>query len=423
MILTDDLERSVTVLILGGGRGTRLDPLTQLRSKPAVPVAAKYRLIDIPISNAINSEMERMYVLTQYNSISLHRHIGRTYRFDAFSRGYVQILAAQQTPDGQSWFQGTADAVRQNLRIFAELPGDYVLILAGDHMYRMDYRQLLRDHVENDADITVAVKPCSEQEVAEFGAARVGDEGRIVEFREKPADAASRAGMEVTPALLEQKGVRSDLPYLASMGIYMFNKKALLEVLDSELVDFGRDIIPSAVLDRRIQAHFFKGYWRDIGTIRAFFEAHMDLVKPDPSFTFHDRDWPMYTRPRYLPGARLSNCCFNRVLLGEGSRVRDSQVEDAVIGLRSEIKSATIRRTLIMGVDGGYPDVPGAPPVGIGEGTEINNAIIDKNARIGRGVRILNSEGIQDAEGTGWAIREGIVVVPKNSSIPDGTVI
>ncbi len=423
MILTDDLERSVTVLILGGGRGTRLDPLTQLRSKPAVPVAAKYRLIDIPISNAINSEMERMYVLTQFNSISLHRHIGRTYRFDAFSRGYVQILAAQQTPDGQSWFQGTADAVRQNIRIFAELPGDYVLVLAGDHMYRMDYRQLLRDHVESDADITVAVKPCSESEIAAFGAARVDGDGRIVEFREKPANRAARAGMEVSPSLLELKGVRSDLPYLASMGIYMFNKKTLLEVLDSELVDFGRDIIPASVSDRRVQAHFFKGYWRDIGTIRAFFEAHMDLVKPDPDFTFHDRDWPMYTRPRYLPGARLSNCCFNRVLLGEGSRVRDSNVEDAVIGLRSEIRSAKIRRTMIMGVDGAYPDVAGAPPVGIGEGSEIHNAIIDKNARIGREVQILNSEAVQNADGDGWAIREGIVVVPKNGAIPDGTVI
>lgn len=423
MILTDDLERSVTVLILGGGRGTRLDPLTQLRSKPAVPVAAKYRLIDIPISNAINSEMERMYVLTQFNSISLHRHIGRTYRFDAFSRGYVQILAAQQTPDGQHWFQGTADAVRQNMRIFSELPGDFVLILAGDHMYRMDYRQMLRDHVENDADITVAVKPCSEREIAGFGAARVDGGGRIVEFREKPADAAARAGMEVSSALLEQKGVESDLPYLASMGIYMFNKSVLLDVLNSDLVDFGRDIIPAAVADRRIQAHFFKGYWRDIGTIRAFFEAHMDLVKPDPEFTFHDREWPMYTRPRYLPGARLSDCHFNRVLLGEGSRVRGSDVEDAVIGLRSDIQSATIRRTMIMGVDGAYPDVPGAPPVGIGEGSEIHNAIIDKNARIGRRVRIVNSEGIQNADGAGWTIREGIVVVPKNSAIPDDTVI
>jgi glucose-1-phosphate adenylyltransferase len=423
MSLNDDLAHSVTVLILGGGRGSRLYPLTQRRSKPAVPVAAKYRLIDIPISNAINSHMERMYLLTQYNSVSLHRHIGRTYRFDAFSKGYVQILAAQQTPTAQTWFQGTADAVRQNVPIFRELQGDHVLILAGDHMYRMDYRQLLADHIRSGSEITVGVKPCSEEEIAGFGAARVSDDGRIVEFREKPADEAAREGMEVSPALLEAKGVRSDLPYLASMGIYMFSKKTLLEVLDNDLVDFGRDIIPSEVGNRRVQAHFFKGYWKDIGTIGAFFEAHMDLVKQDPAFTFHDRDWPIYTRPRYLPGARLSGCCFNRVLLGDGSRVLDSKVEDAVIGLRGQIKGSTIKRTMIMGVDTYYPDRPGAPPVGIGADCEITNAIIDKNARIGRGVQILNEKGVREADGDGWFIRDGIVVVPKNSVLTDGTVI
>ncbi len=423
MSLDHDLANSVTVLILGGGRGIRLHPLTQLRSKPAVPVGAKYRLIDISISNAINSGMERMYVLTQFNSVSLHRHIGRTYRFDAFSRGYVQILAAQQTPHGQAWFQGTADSVRQNLNVFRELQGDYVLVLAGDHIYRMDYRQLLRDHVENEADITVGVKPCSEADIASFGAARVDPSGRIVEFREKPSSAAAREGMEVAPGLLAAKGVRSDLPFLASMGIYMFNKEALLEVLDSSLVDFGRDIIPAETGRRRVQAHFFKGYWRDIGTIRAFFDAHMDLVKPEPPFSFHDQAWPIYTRPRYLPGARLSGCCFNRVVLGEGSRIADSTIEDAVIGLRSDIRGAKITRTLIMGLDSNYPDFPNAPPVGVGEGSEVRDAIIDKNARIGRGVRILNEAGVQEADGEGWAIREGVVVVPKNSVIPDGTVI
>ncbi len=423
MTMTEDLARSVTVLILGGGRGTRLFPLTQRRSKPAVPVAGKYRLIDIPISNAINSQMERMYVLTQFNSVSLHRHIGRAYRFDAFSRGYVQILAAQQTPDAQTWFQGTADAVRQNIRVFSELHSEYVLILAGDHMYRMDYRQLLQDHVDHGADITVGVMPCSAEEIGGFGAARVDDDGRIVEFREKPSSEEARAGMEVVPSLLDAKGVRSDLPYLASMGIYMFNKKALLECLDSDLVDFGRDIIPSEVGRRRVQGHFFKGYWRDIGTIRAFFDAHMDLVKHDPPFTFHDRAWPIYTRPRYLPGARLSDCCFNRVLLADGCRVVRSQVEDSVIGLRSQIQDSKISRTLILGVDTYYPDAPGAPPVGIGEGCEISNAIIDKNARIGKGVKIANLQGIQEEDGDDWYIRDGIVVVPKNAVVPDGTVI
>jgi glucose-1-phosphate adenylyltransferase len=424
MALLEDLAHSVTVLILGGGRGSRLDPLTQRRSKPAVPIGAKYRLIDVPISNAINSHMERMYVLTQYNSVSLHRHIGRTYRFDAFSKGYVQILAAQQTQAAQTWFQGTADAVRQNSRIFKDLQGDHILILAGDHMYRMDYRQLLLDHVQNEADITIGVMPCSEAEIAGFGAARVRDDGRILEFREKPADQKSRAGMEVSPELLELKAVRADLPYLASMGIYMFRKKALLEALDNELVDFGRDIIPAEVDRRRVQAHFFKDYWRDIGTIRAFFDAHMDLVKPDPPFTFHDQEWPIYTRPRYLPGARLDGCCFRRVLLGDGSRVVDSDVEDVVIGLRSDVRGAKLKRTLVMGCDSHYPEgPPGCPPVGIGEGTEIENAIIDKNARIGRGVRIVNAEGRSEGEGDGWSIRDGIVVVPKNGTIPDGTVI
>jgi glucose-1-phosphate adenylyltransferase len=423
MSIVDDLARTVTVVILGGGRGTRLDPLTLRRSKPAVPVAAKYRLIDISISNAINSHMERMYVLTQFNSVSLHRHIGRSYRFDSFSRGYVHILAAQQTPTAQAWFQGTADAVRQYLRMLADLDGDHVLILAGDHMYRMDYRQLLEDHLEYEADITIGVKPCSEREISAFGAARVDESGRILEFREKPATAERRSGMEVSPALLEQKGVRADLPYLASMGIYLFRTQALLEALDNDLVDFGRDIIPSEVNRRRVQAHFFHGYWRDIGTIRAFFDAHMDLVQPDPPFTFHDRNWPIYTRPRFLPGARLSGCRFNRVLLADGSRLRDCEVEDAVIGLRSEIRGSTLRQALVMGVDTYYPDIPGAPAVGIGEGCEIRNAIIDKNARIGRDVRIVNEKNVRHGEGDDWAIRDGIVVVPKNGVIPDGTVI
>jgi glucose-1-phosphate adenylyltransferase len=424
MSVLEECDHDVTVLILGGGRGSRLSPLTMRRSKPAVPVAGKYRLIDIPISNAINSGMERMYVLTQFNSVSLHRHIGRTYRFDAFSRGYVQILAAQQTPTVATWFQGTADAVRQNLNVFRQIHGDHVLILSGDHMYRMDYRQLLHDHVENKADITIAVKPCSEKEIAEFGAARVDESGRVIEFREKPSTPEAREGMEVAPSLLEAKGVAADLPYIASMGVYIFRKEALVEALDNDLVDFGGDIIPSEVSRRRVQAHFFKGYWRDIGTIGAFFDAHMDLVQPDPEFTFHDPTWPIYTRPRYLPGAKLHGCQFNHVLLGDGSRVEDTVAENAVIGLRAQIRGAKIRRSLIMGVDSHYPAPNlGEPPVGIGEGSEIFNAIIDKNARIGRGVRICNEKGVQEFEGERWAIRDGIVVVEKNGVVPDGTVI
>ncbi|MCU0305868.1 MAG: sugar phosphate nucleotidyltransferase [Thermoanaerobaculales bacterium] len=420
----EDLAHDVTVLILGGGRGTRLYPLTQHRSKPAVPIAAKYRLIDIPISNAINSHMQRMYVLTQFNSVSLHRHIGRTYRFDIFSSGFVQILAAQQTDGDSSWFQGTADAVRQNVRAFEQLHGDFVLILAGDHLYRMDYRDLLADLMLHDADVAIGVMPCSEGEIASFGAARVDDDGRILEFREKPGTAEARAGMEVAPELLEEKGVDASQPYLASMGIYLFRKQALLEALDNDFVDFGGEVIPAEVSKRRIQAHFFKGYWRDIGTIRAFFDAHMDLVRFNPPFSFHDNTWPIYTRPRHLPGARLDGCCFKEVLLGDGSKVFDSEVDQSVVGLRSLVIGARLTRTLVMGVDSHYPDAPpGSPPVGIGQGTVITDAIIDKNARIGRNVRILNAAGVEEADGDGWSIRDGIVVIPKNGIIPDGTVI
>jgi glucose-1-phosphate adenylyltransferase len=288
----------------------------------------------------------------------------------------------------------------------------------------MDYGQLLEEHIETEADITIAVKPCSEAEIADFGAAMVDESGRIIEFREKPATREARAGIEVAPSLLEAKGVPSDLPYIASMGVYIFRKEALIESLDNDLVDFGGDIIPAEISRRRVQAHFFKGYWRDIGTIRAFFEAHMDLVQPDPEFTFHDRNWPIYTRPRYLPGAKLHECQFDHVLLGDGSRVETTVAEDAVIGLRAQIKGSTIRRSLIMGVDNHYPEPgPGEPPVGVGEGSEISDAIIDKNARIGREVRICNERNVQEAEGDGWAIRDGIVVVEKNGVIPDGTVI
>ena len=419
-----DLSREVTVLILGGGRGTRLAPLTTRRAKPAVPIGGKHRLIDIPISNAINSGMERMYVLTQFNSVSLHRHIARTYRFDAFSRGYVHILAAQQTPAGMAWFQGTADAVRQNLQLIRELESKYVLILAGDHMYRMDYRELLREHVDNDADITIGVMPCSEKEIGEFGAARVDASGRVLEFREKPKDAAAREGMDVSQELLEAKGVRSDQPYLASMGIYIFRKKVLLEALENDLVDFGGEIIPSEVKRRRIQAHFFKGYWRDIGTIRAFFEAHMDLVSEFPRFSFHDPRWPIYTRPRFLPGAMLSQCQFDRVLLADGSHLERATVSHSVIGIRSVVRGANLERVLLMGVDS-HLQMPTSeqPPIGIGEGSLIANAIIDKNARIGRNVSIINARKVDHADGEGWCIRDGITVISKNAVIPDGTVI
>jgi glucose-1-phosphate adenylyltransferase len=414
----------VIVVILGGGRGARLGPLTFRRSKPAVPIAGKYRLIDIPISNAIHSGMERILVLTQFNTVSLHRHIVRTYKFDPFSTGFVQILAAQQTPSGERWYQGTADAVRQNIDIIREMRGETVLILSGDHLYRMDYRWMMNDHVENDADVTLAVLPCSQAEIAGFGAVRVDDSGRIVEFREKPADAAARAGMEVAPELLEKSGCDQDRPYLASMGIYLFKKKLLIECLENELRDFGTDILPAEVDRRRVQAHIFGGYWRDIGTIRAFYEAHMDMVRPEPPFDFYDSDWPFYTHPRYLPGARLDNVRFTRSILAEGSRISDSTVEDSIIGVRTILRRATIRRSLVMGADYYAPgNGPGVPAVGIGPGSVIENAIVDKNARIGREVVVRNEDGIQEANGAGWVIREGVVMITKDAVIPDGTRI
>jgi len=414
----------VVVVILGGGRGSRLDPLTRFRAKPAVPFAGKYRLIDIPISNAIHSGMERMLVLTQYNSVSLHRHIVWTYKFDMFSKGFVQILAAQQTMAGERWFQGTADAVRQNLEIISDLRGDLVLILSGDHLYRMDYRQMLRDHLENKADVTLAVMPCSEDDIGDFGAVRVDETGRIVEFREKPGDAAARVGMKVSPELLRERGVSEDRPYLASMGIYLFRKPKLRELLDNESSDFGHHVMPAAVEEQRIQAHFFKGYWRDIGTIRSFYESHMDLLEPDAPFDFYDKDWAFYTHPRYLPGSRLTNCTFNRTLLAGGAIVSDSTIDTSIVGIRTVMREATVRRSLIMGGDP-FRDTASAdaPPIGIGRGSVIEDAIIDKNVRIGENVRIKNEAGVREGEGPGYVIREGIVVIPHNTVIPDGTSI
>ena len=418
-------EQEVITVILGGGRGHRLDPLTRERAKPAVPIAGKYRLIDIPISNCIHSGMERMFVLTQFNSVSLHRHLVRTYKFDLFSRGFVQLLAAQQTPRGEAWFQGTADAVRQNLDIILESRGELVLILSGDHMYRMDYRRLLREHVEAEADVTVAALPCAENTIAEFGAIRVDATGRIVEFREKPKDERARAGMQADPGLLARFGVLGDRPYLASMGIYLFKKSFLRACLmNSQDHDFGRDVLPRAVASGTVQSFLFEGYWRDIGTIRAFYDAHMDLVEADPPFHFNDPEWPFYTHPRYLPGSRLNAVRINRSIVAEGSTLDECTVESSIIGVRTAMTRATVRRSLVMGADPYPPSgLEDSPPLGIGEGTLIEDAIIDKNARIGRNVRITNKQGVTDAEGPGWAIREGIVVVTKNAVIRDGVVI
>jgi glucose-1-phosphate adenylyltransferase len=417
--------KDMIAVILGGGRGSRLDPLTRLRSKPAVPIAGKYRLIDIPVSNCINSGLERLFILTQFNSFSLHRHISLSYKFDLFSRGYAQILAAEQRPGHDRWFQGTADAVRQNLRLFTEARGDLVLILSGDHMYRMDYREMLRAHVDAEADITLSLLPCSEMEIGEFGAVRVNDAGAVLEFREKPGTEEAREGMKVARKLLEERGVPHDRPYLASMGIYIFNKRVLNELLSSPLDDFGQNVIPAAVENGlKVHSHFFTGYWRDIGTIRAFFDAHMDMVGEDPPFSFNDTSWPFFTHPRFPPGAKIHDVRIDHSILSDGAEIESCSIEGSVVGLRSVMKKVRVKESLLMGADPYPADAPdGAPPLGIGEGSVIERAIIDKNARIGQNVRIIGSDDREDSEGDGWAVREGIVIVQKNAVIPDNSVL
>jgi glucose-1-phosphate adenylyltransferase len=414
----------VLAIILGGGRGTRLFPLTLRRSKPAVPIGGKYRLIDIPISNCLNSNLRRIFVLTQFNSESLNRHISLTYKFDVFSSGFVSVLAAEQTEEGDHWFQGTADAVRQSLRHMRRQLAKEIMILSGDQLYQMDYRQMLRTHRENKADATVGVIPVSADQASQFGILKMDAAGRIVHFDEKPP--ADRL-----PALV------SDIPgvgkgFLASMGIYIFSREALEgSLMDPKLVDFGRHVIPDAVPRRRVQAHVHQGYWEDVGTIKSYFDANLALSEPIPPFDFYDAAHPIYTNPRFLPASKISNCSIKNALVSEGCIMQGAHIDRSVIGIRSRIGAGTqIRSSLLIGADG-YETLlqmeatqsKGVPPIGIGAESVIENAIIDKNARIGRGVKILNQAGITEKDGNGYFIREGIVIVAKNGIIPDGTVI
>ena len=414
----------VLAIILGGGRGTRLFPLTLRRSKPAVPIGGKYRLIDIPISNCLNSNVRRIFVLTQFNSESLNRHLALTYKFDIFSSGFVSVLAAEQTEEGDSWFQGTADAVRQSLRHMRRQEAKNALILSGDQLYQMDYRQMLKTHVESKADATVGVIPVDASQTSAFGILKMDGTGRIVHFEEKPS--ADRL-----PSLI------SDIPgvgrgYLASMGIYAFSRDVLEESLgDPKLVDFGRHVIPDAVPRRRVQAHVHRGYWEDVGTIQSYFQANLALCEPIPPFDFYDTAHPIYTNPRFLPASKVANCTLKNALISEGCIMQGAHIDRAVIGIRSRIGAGTqIRSSLMIGVDGyetlqdmEQAQTKGIPAIGIGAESVIENAIIDKNARIGRGVRIVNREGIKEKDGNGYFIREGIVIVAKNGVIPDGTVI
>jgi glucose-1-phosphate adenylyltransferase len=412
-------------IIMGGGAGTRLFPLTKDRSKPAVPLGGKYRIVDIPISNCLNSGLRSIYVLTQFNSMSLHRHIQASYKFDNFSRSFIEILAAQQTPEGSQWYQGTADAVRQNMRYFLERPFDYFLILSGDQLYRMDFREILHQHIQTGADITLATKPVTRNQVAEFGIMQCGVDRRITRFVEKPKEENLLSGMEMSVELIAATGSQRDGElYQASMGIYLFNREILVRCLDNDLVDFGRDVIPNSIKDRNVSAFIFNDYWEDIGTIRAFYEANLDLTEIVPEYSFFEADAPIYTHPRFLPGSKVNGATLRQALISDGCIISDAHIERSVIGIRSIIESgATIRNSIIMGAD--YFEEDGlpandVPPIGIGRNCVIDRAIIDKNARIADGVVITPEGKPPSLDADNYFIRDGIVVVPKNAVIPAG---
>lgn len=426
---------NVVAVILGGGAGSRLFPLTQERSKPAVPLAGNYRLIDLPVSNCINSEITQIFVLTQYNSASLNRHISRTYRFSNFSTGFVEVLAAEQTRENADWFQGTADAVRQMLPHLRDWRVDTLLILSGDHLYRMDYRKFIARHVDTGADLTVSVIPCGRQDAGEFGLLKTGDDGRIVEFREKPKGELLTSMQVDTTQFGLAANEAAARPFLASMGIYVFNYAKLVELLrtDNSWVDFGRDVIPAAIDKYMVQAHLFKDYWGDIGTIRAFYEANLDLASPLPRFNFFNAEAPIYTRSRYLPPTKLHECDIDDSMVSEGCIMNGVYVRGSIIGLRSRIdKGVRIEKSILMGADMfesldeiGYNIENKIPHIGIGQNTIIRNAIIDKNVRIGNNVQLLNRANVEtlDAPDRSYYIREGIIIIPKNATIPDDTEI
>ena len=411
----------ILAVILGGGQGKRLFPLTAERAKPAVPIAGKYRLIDIPISNCINSGIYNISILTPFMSVSLHRHISRTYIFDKFHPGGIQIWAAEQTMENTDWYQGTADAVRKQRQEIRSSRAKHVLILAGDHLYRMDYAKMAEYHVDTNADITVAVQPVLREDASRFGILKSDPNGRITRFAEKPKD----------PALLTDLVSRDDenSPYLGSMGIYMFRMDVLMEVLkpdyaDHKMDDFGGDIIPSLIEGgRRVFGYNFEGYWRDIGTIRTFYETNLDLTEDKPEFDFYNPDKPIFTHPRYLPGSRINGCELKQALVAEGCEISNSTICHSIIGLRSHIGAGTvIKDTIVMGGDW-YGTLRNGAPIGIGKNCKIEGAIIDKNASIGDNVVIKPFPIGKEIDGDHFYVREGVVIIPKHTTIPAGTVI
>ena len=428
-------EDNVIAVILGGGAGTRLFPLTRDRAKPSVPIAGKFRLVDIPISNCLHSGMERIYVLTQFNSVSLNRHIAQTYRFDTYRRGFVQILAAQQTLEGETWYQGTADAVRHNKSyiINPRFSDDYVLILAGDHLYRMDYRKMLAVHAESNADITVAVIPVARDVVHGLGILQINWEGRIVNFVEKPQTDDELAGLTLQEDILVSRGIDAQgREFIASMGIYIFDRSVLEAVLeDTSNVDFGRNIIPQSIHTKRVFAYVFDGYWEDIGTIKAFYQANIGLTDISPPFNFYDEHTPIYTHRRHLPSTKVNSSSVRSSILAEGSIIDDSEIDRSIIGIRSLISSQSrIYQSILMGADYYETDeqraqnrAAGVPNVGVGESCLIRGAIIDKNARIGDNSIIANTDNRENFDGEHYYIRDRIVIIPKDAVIMPGTVI
>lgn len=426
---------NVMAVVLGGGAGSRLFPLTGERSKPAVPLGGKYRLIDVPVSNCINSSITHIFVLTQYNSASLNRHISQTYRFSNFSSGFVEILAAEQRKDSPDWFQGTADAVRQIMPHLRDWRVKTLLILSGDHLYRMDYRKFLARHYETNADVTISVLPANPQDAEGFGLLKTTPEGKIIEFKEKPKGEELEAMRVDTTSFGLSAEEAAERPYLASMGIYVFNYEKLVELLaeDETRYDFGGEVIPAAIKSCNVQAHLFNGYWEDIGTIRAFYDANLDLATPLPKFNFFDTEAPIYSRSRYLPPSKLQACDIDQTLVSEGCIMNGVHARNSIIGLRSRIESGVrIENSILMGsdyfesidelrnnLDGYYPNI------GIGRNTIIRRAIIDKNVRIGKDVKLVNLRGVEneDCPNGSYYIREGIIIVPKGALIKDGTEI
>jgi len=424
------VNNEVLAIILGGGQGTRLFPLTHQRSKPAVPIGGKYRLIDIPVSNCLHADIRRIFVLTQFNSASLNRHIAQTYRMDLFSHGFVEILAAEQTPDNPSWFQGTADAVRQAARHFVRYDADCYLILAGDHLYRMDYCELVDSHLDHRADITIAAQPVTAADASAMGIFRFDRTGRIVAFEEKPNRARLDEMGPSVPAGSTLAGTTADKPFVASMGIYVFSREVLLDILARETAtDFGREIIPAALSRYRVSPYVFRGYWADVGTVDSFYDANIMLTRPDAPFSFYDPRRPIYTHPRFLPGSRISDCSIRDAIVAEGCHLEQATIDETVVGIRTTVQpGARIRRSVLLGADfyEAEDDAPArgsAPRLGIGRDVALDRVIVDKNARIGDGARLVNQNGVQEADGDGWHIRNGIIVVPRDGIVSPGTVV